>query len=451
MWRGQLTFEPAMLFAIGFLVTFLFGGLTGVILASPPLDFAVSDSYFVVAHFHYVLFGTVVFSTFAGFYFWWPKWTGKMLDHTLGKFHFWTVFIGFNLTFLVQHWLGLMGMPRRVANYPFLPHLATTLNDISSIGAFILGASTFIFFYNVYKTWKHGERVTADDPWGFANSLEWATSCPPPRHNFTSIPRIRSERPAFDLHYPTHQNGPGPGHERVTVGAGPATVPSRGGQMKVEGYLFLGCAVFFGGSDFVYWYFSHDPTGSTALAIAVGLAFLIGFYVLFTGRRLPPRPEDEPEGEIYQGTGELGFFSPHSWWPLFLALAAATAAIGVAIGWWLFLIGMLMVAARHHRLRVRVLPRPLRPLTGTGPADRHRSQPRSASGPGLTAGPPGAIADESGEAGGEEHRHDERRQGDAAGDGEADLLQNRVPGQDQRRERARQDQPGRRDRRARRA
>jgi cytochrome c oxidase subunit 1 len=207
MWRGQLTFEPPMLFAIGFLITFLFGGLTGVILASPPLDFAVSDSYFVVAHFHYVLFGTVVFSTFGGFYFWWPKWTGKMLDHTLGKWHFWSVFIGFNLTFLVQHWVGLLGMPRRVANYPFLPHLATTLNDISSIGAFILGASTFIFFYNVYKTWRHGERVTADDPWGFGNSLEWATSCPPPRHNFTSIPRIRSERPAFDLHYPRIRTG----------------------------------------------------------------------------------------------------------------------------------------------------------------------------------------------------------------------------------------------------
>ena len=219
IWRGQITFEPAMLFALGFLVVFLFGGLTGVILASPPLDFAVSDSYFVVAHFHYVLFGTVVFSTFAGFYFWWPKWTGKMLDHTLGKWHFWAVFIGFNLTFLVQHWLGMMGMPRRVANYPFLPHLATTLNDISSIGAFILGASTFIFFYNVYKTWRSGERVTADDPWGFANSLEWATSCPPPRHNFTSIPRIRSERPAFDLHYPQIRTGREREGHRVAVGA----------------------------------------------------------------------------------------------------------------------------------------------------------------------------------------------------------------------------------------
>ena len=204
MWRGQLTFEAPMLFTVGFLVTFLFGGLTGIILASPPMDFHVSDSYFVVAHFHYVLFGTVVFTMFGGFYFWWPKFTGKMLNDTLGKWHFWTLFIGFHMTFLVQHWLGVIGMPRRIANYPLLPeqHLSTMLNQVSTVGSLILGASTFFFLYNVYKTWRHGEKVTADDPWGWCNSLEWATSCPPPRHNFTSIPRIRSERPAFDLHYP---------------------------------------------------------------------------------------------------------------------------------------------------------------------------------------------------------------------------------------------------------
>jgi cytochrome c oxidase subunit 1 len=219
IWRGQLTFEPAMLFILGFMVVFLFGGLTGVILASPPLDFAVSDSYFVVAHFHYVLFGTVVFCMFGGFYFWWPKWTGKILNNTLGKWHFWLVFIGFNMTFLVQHWLGVEGMPRRVANYPFLTPDATTLNQISTIGAFILGGSTLVFLYNIYLTWKTGERVTADDPWGFANSLEWATSCPPPRHNFTSIPRIRSERPAFDLHYPHIKTGRDRHAEREAIGA----------------------------------------------------------------------------------------------------------------------------------------------------------------------------------------------------------------------------------------
>jgi drug/metabolite transporter (DMT)-like permease len=113
--------------------------------------------------------------------------------------------------------------------------------------------------------------------------------------------------------------------------------------MRVEGWLFLGCGVFFIGTDVVYWYTSQDPTGTTALALAVGLAVLAGFYVLFTGRRLPPRPEDNPQGQIVEGTGEVGFFSPHSWWPLFLGLGAAVAALGVAIGWWLFLIGMLTV------------------------------------------------------------------------------------------------------------
>jgi cytochrome c oxidase subunit 1 len=222
MWRGQLTFETPMLFSIGFLVTFLFGGLTGVLLASPPLDFHVSDTYFLVAHFHYVLFGTVVFTMFGGFYFWWPKFTGKKLGETLGKWHFWTLFIGFWMTFLVMHWEGIQGMPRRVAAYPFLPGNITTLNQISSIGSFILGASTLFFLYNVYKTWKTGEQVTADDPWGYANSLEWATSCPPPRHNFTRIPRIRSERPAFDLHYPHIQSG----RPRTRVASASSAPPS---------------------------------------------------------------------------------------------------------------------------------------------------------------------------------------------------------------------------------
>ncbi|MFC5181745.1 aa3-type cytochrome oxidase subunit I [Actinomadura harenae] len=199
MWRGNLTFETPMLWAIGFLVTFLFGGLTGIILASPPLDFQLQDSYFVVAHFHYVVFGTVVFAMFGGFYFWWPKFTGTMLNETLGKIHFWTLFVGFHTTFLVQHWLGAEGLPRRYADYP---KEFTGLNRVSSIGAFLLGASTLFFLYNVYVTWRHGKRVDVDDPWGYGNSLEWATSCPPPRHNFAAIPRIRSERPAFDLHYP---------------------------------------------------------------------------------------------------------------------------------------------------------------------------------------------------------------------------------------------------------
>jgi len=201
MWRGQLTFESPMLWSIGFLVTFLFGGLSGVILASPPLDFHVTDSYFVVAHFHYVLFGTIVFATFAGIYFWFPKITGRMCDERLAKWHFWATFIGFHTTFLVQHWLGAEGMPRRYADY--LPSDGfTALNTVSTIGAFVLGASMLPFIWNIFKSYRYGEVVTVDDPWGYGNSLEWATSCPPPRHNFYELPRIRSERPAFELHYP---------------------------------------------------------------------------------------------------------------------------------------------------------------------------------------------------------------------------------------------------------
>ncbi|WP_194836136.1 cytochrome c oxidase subunit I [Nocardia sp. XZ_19_369] len=201
MWRGQLTFETPMLWSLGFLVTFLFGGLSGIILASPPLDFHVTDSYFVVAHFHYVLFGTIVFATFAGIYFWFPKMTGRLMDERLGKLHFWTTFVGFHTTFLVQHWVGSEGMPRRYADY--LPSDGfTVLNTVSSIGAFVLGASMLPFIWNVFKSYRYGEVVTVDDPWGYGNSLEWATTCPPPRHNFYELPRIRSERPAFELHYP---------------------------------------------------------------------------------------------------------------------------------------------------------------------------------------------------------------------------------------------------------
>jgi cytochrome c oxidase subunit 1 len=201
MWRGSVTFETPMIWAIGFLITFTFGGLTGVILASPPLDFHVSDTYFVVAHFHYVVFGTVVFAMFSGFYFWWPKWTGRMLNERLGKIHFWLLFIGFHTTFLIQHWLGVIGMPRRYASY--LPSEGFTwMNELSTIGAAILGVSMLPFLINVYITARYAPKVTVDDPWGTARSLEWATSCPPPRHNFTSIPRIRSESPAFDLHHP---------------------------------------------------------------------------------------------------------------------------------------------------------------------------------------------------------------------------------------------------------
>ncbi|OII21871.1 aa3-type cytochrome oxidase subunit I [Curtobacterium sp. MCBA15_013] len=220
LWRGSVTFETPMLWAIGFLITFTFGGLTGVILASPPLDFHLTDSYFVVAHFHYVVFGSVVFAAFAGFYFWWPKWTGKMLNERLGKIHFWLLFIGFHTTFLIQHWLGVIGMPRRYATY--LPSDGFTwMNQLSTIGSMILAISFIPFLYNVYVTARRAPKVAVNDPWGYGRSLEWATACPIPRHNFTAIPRIRSESPAFDLNHP---------EAGIPTGVGPkADAPEIGG------------------------------------------------------------------------------------------------------------------------------------------------------------------------------------------------------------------------------
>jgi cytochrome c oxidase subunit 1 len=204
---------------MGFLITFLFGGLTGIILSAPPLDFHVSDTYFVVAHFHYTVFGTVVFMFFAGLYYWWPKMTGKMLNEKIGKWHFWLLFVGFQVTFLVQHWLGVQGMPRRYGDYLPADNFET-LNVISTVGAALLGISMLFFFWNVITTTRNAPKVAVDDPWGWSSSLEWATSCPPPRHNFVALPPIRSERPAFDLHYPELSDTPTSMNAPTSAGAG---------------------------------------------------------------------------------------------------------------------------------------------------------------------------------------------------------------------------------------
>jgi len=219
MWRGQLTFETPMLFSIGFMVVFLLGGLTGVILASPPLDFAVSDTYFLVAHFHYVLFGTVVFTMFGAFYFWWPKWTSKKLNETLGKWHFWSVFIGFNMTFLVQHWFGVMGMPRRVANYPFLPHLAVTLNDISSIG----GAPQCVDIHLPLRDLRDLEERPAGhrhDPWGIRQLAGMDHLLPRPSTTSPPSPGCAPNAPRSACTTPTSDpdgRPPGPPREPATV------------------------------------------------------------------------------------------------------------------------------------------------------------------------------------------------------------------------------------------
>jgi len=205
MWRGRLTFPTPMLFCLGFLANFLLGGITGVIVASPPIDFLVHDTYFVVAHFHYTLMGGSVFAVFAAIHFWFPKMTGYRLHEGLGKLSFWLLFVGFNATFLVMHVLGLRGMPRRIADYPEGTGW-TGGNVIATVGVAILTLGVLVFLVNLWVSARR--RVPAgDDPWG-GYSLEWATGSPPPEHNFDRLPPIRSERPAFDLH---RSMGPGAG------------------------------------------------------------------------------------------------------------------------------------------------------------------------------------------------------------------------------------------------
>jgi cytochrome c oxidase subunit 1 len=198
LFRGQLTFSTPLIFAIGFLTMFLIGGINGAFSASVPIDFALQDTYWVVAHLHYVLFGGSVFGVFAGLYYWFPKMTGRMLDEGLGKIHFVLMFVGFNLTFFPMHMLGIQGMPRRIADYASDAGW-NDWNLLATIGGFTIAASILPFLWNVFVTLRNG-KIAGDDPWE-GNTLEWATSSPPPPYNFDRLPEIRSERPLFDARH----------------------------------------------------------------------------------------------------------------------------------------------------------------------------------------------------------------------------------------------------------
>ncbi|MQA89675.1 MAG: cytochrome c oxidase subunit I [Gemmatimonas sp.] len=196
LWGGSLRFRTPLLFALAFILQFTVGGLSGIVFATIALDWQLTDTYFVVAHLHYVLFGGTVFAVFAGTYYWFPKFTGRMLSERLGRWHLWLAVIGLNATFFVQHMLGVMGMPRRVYTYGDFPGWALA-NGISTVGAVILGSSIVVFLWNMYVSLRHGD-IAGDNPWD-AWTLEWATTSPPQPENFDTVPPVLGRRPLYEL------------------------------------------------------------------------------------------------------------------------------------------------------------------------------------------------------------------------------------------------------------
>jgi cytochrome c oxidase subunit I len=251
MWGGTIHFSTAMFFATAFLIEFVIGGLSGITFAVAPIDWQTTDTYYVVAHFHYVLFGGTFFAMMAGTYYWFPKMSGRLLSERLGRLQFWLTFLGFNLTFFVQHFLGLMGMPRRVFTYPDLPHWGL-LNLLSTVGAFVLGAAMAVFLWNVVVSLRKG-RPAGDNPWR-AWTLEWATSSPPPEHNFERVPPVRGRRPLYDLEHPKHPDNPG---ARAVTRAGWPFEKNR----AAMGSFILSEAFFFLMLIFAYLYYNSRLQG----------------------------------------------------------------------------------------------------------------------------------------------------------------------------------------------
>ena len=262
-WGGHIRLQTPMLFALAFIALFTIGGLSGVMHASPPSDLQQTDTYFIVAHFHYVLFGGAIFGLMGGLYFWFPKITGRMLSEGLGLVHFWLMFIGFNLTFFPMHWVGLNGLPRRV--YTYEADLGFGLiNMISTIGAFIMGASFLFLVYNIFKSLRSG-REAGKDPWD-AHTLEWTTDSPPAEHNFDEFPTVRSVRPLWDAKHPElAEYPPAPAEE---------SAPKRRRHIHMPHPSYWPIVLAFGLTVAAFGLIYTHEGGIPAIGIGLGIAFI---------------------------------------------------------------------------------------------------------------------------------------------------------------------------------
>ena len=342
MWHGQLTFTTPMLFSIGFLFAFLMGGVTGIMLASPPIDFATHDTYFVVAHFHQVLFGTAVFAGFAGLYYWYPKMFGRMLRESLGKWHFWLMFIGFWITFMPQYVVGLLGMPRRVASYP--SNLGwQSYNIVSTVGAFIIGASFAFLLVNFFVSWRK-PIAAGNNPWD-AQTLEWFTTSPPPHHNYTHLPPIRSERPTWDYNHPDASTSRTARRPTPTVRRTERSTQAYEGRVALPALprrllrrhrhlvLVLG----------LRRRRRRDAARRDAARLPARLLLLLLAPALprpqvFFWGKIPAsgeRPEDLDDAEMADGAGTIDSFPGSSIWPFVMGMGAFLLVLSMVFGVWL--------------------------------------------------------------------------------------------------------------------
>ena len=305
LWGGSIALKTPLLFAVGFIAMFIIGGLSGVMHAAPPSDAQQQDTYFIVAHLHYVLFGGSIFAIFAGIYYWWPKMTGRMLSDGLGKLHFWLTFIGFNITFFPMHYLGMDGMPRRIYTYDSAAGW-DLWNLVATVGSFIIAVSVLVFLHNVLRSFRKGERA-GNDPWD-ARTLEWSISSPPPVYNFAEIPQVHGRDPYWATKYEDEghegpvpvaggSNGLDEGHAADPAHGAPTEV--HGGHQEeahaihMPGLSYYPIVVALGLVAAGYGVIYHETLTWALAAVGTGLAIVATYAWSFEPASEEPGSEDE--------------------------------------------------------------------------------------------------------------------------------------------------------------